>query len=63
MENIATSDFAVQSTYHILEGNGPGQLVFLIDILHSIKHVVGWIYICQSKQAQIDKSVISENPT
>ena len=48
---------------HRNKGNSPGQLVFGRDTILLTNHVVDWRYICQRKQAQIEKYVIHENST
>ena len=60
---LSAVDFVVQSRYHRINGKSPGQIVFGRDMILPINHVADWRYICQIKQAQIDKYVIHENTT
>ena len=60
---LATSAFAVRSTYHMTKDKIPGQLVFGRDMILPINQVADCRYIRQRKQAQIYKDVIRENTT
>ena len=55
---LAETDFTVRSTYHRIKENIPGQLVFVQDNILPIKHIADCRYICQCKQAPIEKDVI-----
>ena len=63
MKILATSAFAVRSTYRRTKEKLPGQNFFGQYMILSINHVVDWRYICQHKQTQIEKDVICENTT
>ena len=56
MRIIAAAVFEVQSMYHKIKDNIPGQIYFGRDMILLIKHVADWRYICQSKQTQIKKT-------
>ena len=60
---LEASAFAVRSMYHWTKQTNPGQLCFGQDMILSINNIVNWKYICQQKQAQIEKAVIRENST
>ena len=49
--------------YHIIKDNISGQLVFIQDMILSIKYESDWRYIRQRNQVQIEKDVICENST
>ena len=60
---LAAEAFAVQYMYHRTKQQSPGQIVFCRDMILTINHVLDWRYICQRKQAKIDKDAIRENTT
>ena len=60
---LAAAAFDVRSTHHIIKGEVPGQIVFGQYIILPIKHVADWRYMCQRKQAQIEKYSIHKNST
>ena len=55
MRILEEKSFSIRSTYHKVKDKSPGQIVFDQDMIIPIKHVVDWIFICQWKQAQIEK--------
>ena len=58
---LTTAPFAVRSMYQTTKGQIPGQIIFGRDMILPKYHVTDWRYICQRKQAQIDKYFIGEN--
>ena len=50
-------------TCHRTKGKSPSHLVFGRDMILPINHAADWRYICQRKQAQINKDAIHENTT
>ncbi len=58
---LATTMFAVRSTYHTTLKKTPGQLVFGRDMIFNIQHVANWKFIRQNKQCHIDKNNKAEN--
>ena len=58
---LATTAFAVRSTYHTTLKKTPGQLVFGHDMIFNIQHVANWEFIRQNKQCCIDKNNKAEN--
>ena len=61
MEILATTALDLRSTYHIIEYNIPGQLVFGQYMIIPMKHIADWRYIRQHKQPKIEKDGIREN--
>ena len=47
---LATTVFAVRSTYHTTLKKPPGHLVFRHDMIFNIQHVTNWEFIRQNKQ-------------
>ena len=60
---LSATAFAVRSTYHTTLGKTPGQLVFGQDMIFNVEHTANWEYICQKKQAKINKNNERENST
>ena len=60
---LASAAFTVKSTYQRNKQKILGQLVFGRDMILPINHLANWRFICQRKQAQIEKNVINENST
>ena len=55
---LATHYFTIRSTYHRNKGKITGQLLFGRDMIPPINHMADCKYICQSKEAQIEKYLI-----
>ena len=60
---LAALAFAVRSMYHRTKQNSPGQLFFGQYMILPINHLANCRFICQRKQAQIEKDVIREIST
>ena len=60
---LVEASIAVQSTYLRTKNKNLGQLVFVQDMIPPINHVAHWRYICQLKQAQIEKYFIRGKTT
>ena len=60
---LEAADFSVQSTYHRIKDNSPGQIVFGQDIIIPVKDVVYWKLIRKQKKAQIEKDVTTHPKT
>src|SRR5687767_14051698 len=58
---LATTTFAVRSTYHITLKKMSGQLAFGCDMIFNVQHVASWDFIKQHKQQYIDKNNKAEN--
>ena len=58
---LSAEYFVVLSTYHQTKQKNLGQLDFGRDLILLINNIVNWKYICQRKQAQIEKYVIRKN--
>ena len=53
---ISATMFSVRSTYHTTLQSSPMQLVFGLDSILNIKHVVDWEHIRQCKQELINRN-------
>eukprot|EP00957_Ditylum_brightwellii_P009703 731483-Ditylum_brightwellii.AAC.1 len=60
-EVLASTAWAICSTYHTTLGATPGQLIYGRNMLHDVKHVTDWELIMLQKQQTIDYSTAREN--
>ena len=60
---LEESALAVHYTNHSVKDKITGNLDFGRDTIFPIAHVENYRYICQSKQAKIDKDAIRKNYT
>ena len=58
---LDASAFLIFSTTNMMKVYSPDQLIFVCDIILSIKNTVDWELICQKKKTQINKDNILEN--
>ena len=58
---LAAEAFEVQSMYHKIRYKSPVQMVIWKYMILTIKHIVGWKFMHQHKQSQIEKDFIRKN--
>ena len=60
---LVEAEFSVRYVYHRIKDSILGELVFCLDTIMPIKHVVICRYTCQRKQEKIGKYIIREKST
>ena len=58
---LAASELSIQSTVNRLKCYTMGQLIFIRDVIRSIRHKAYWVLIHQQKQTQVNKGNICKN--
>ena len=60
-EFLAGIAWTTRSTYHVVLGATPGQIVFGRDMLHNLSYIADLERLCQRKQKQINANNRKEN--